>query len=158
MLLSHLNRNIPMIQKNTTIHSLFILTQSFITFHRILSHACKLETIRQLAQNWVIFRNFINYLSQAIIILDHGKAFDETFVIFSRNVEFGSFVPLQAFSIIVAQLIGHLVEGLIITWSFSDHLQYPKPISYSNSHINCQIFSLQVPIDIFSCIVLSVQD
>ena len=94
MFLSHLNSDIPLIKQHAAIHSLLILSHLLITFYRIFSHPSQLESISQLIEQRIIFRNLFNYLGQAIIILNHCKALHQASVVLSREVEFCSTVPL----------------------------------------------------------------
>ena len=156
MFLIQLGGYIPMIQQHTTIHSFLVLAKLLVAFYCILSHSCKRKSICKLIQKRVILWNLVDNLREAVIIFNHCKTLNESFVVFSRKVELSSLVPFQSFWVVIAQLIGHFIEGLVITWTLSDHLKYSKPVSNFYSHVDSQIFSLDSSVYVLSQLIFAV--
>lgn len=84
VLFCQFGRDIPVVQKYTTVHGLLVLAQLFVTFHCIFRHTSELESICKFIEQWVIFRDLLDYLRETVIILNHGEALDEALVVFSR--------------------------------------------------------------------------
>lgn len=114
MLLGQLGSYVPMVENNATVDSFLIFPELFVAFDCVLSHACKLEPISQLVQEGIVLRHFLDNLGETVIILDHSETLHQTLVVLRSKVELSSLVPLESLSIIITQLVSHLVEGLVI--------------------------------------------
>jgi hypothetical protein len=75
VLLSQLSGNVPVIQDHAAIYGLLELTQLLVALHSIVGHTSQLESVCKLVQKWIIFRDFLDYLGQTVVVFQHGEGF-----------------------------------------------------------------------------------
>lgn len=76
VLLCEFGGNVPMIKNDTAINSLFELSQFLIALNCIVSHAGELEAVSKFIKKRIVFWDFLDDLSQTIIVLEHSKCFN----------------------------------------------------------------------------------
>lgn len=153
VLFSQLDGLVPLIQENTTVDGSFHVSHFEISSGRCVAKTHRLESFTQWIQNGTVFRQDHNQLFKIVEIFKLEISFDETLVVLGRLIVFDCLVPFTPLGGVVSEILVSFLELLVISCALFDQLNDSWPVSEFSSHIQCEVFSVDCSINIFSFVV-----